>query len=105
MSIDYDANSGIGYEVLDPDWFNEDHEYYEEGFYEFLESKLGDGFSAFQVGCSLSGEFENNRIIVDKPFNDGLDMTAVKGRLDAELKRLNLEPDGEFGVVGGLLVW
>ena len=103
MSVDYDAYFGIGYQVEASDELKEVDEL-EDGVNEYLYDKLSEGFSSFQTGSAYSGEYDGVFVTVINPFEDGLDLTSVKERLDAELERLKLKPVGEFSDVGGLLV-
>ncbi len=104
MGVDYSGNYGIGYQVTGSDEIPDAE--LEEGLSEYLYNKVGDGFQHFDVGSgSYTGEENDYYIVVKDAFKDGLDLTAKKKAIDDELKRLKLEPVGDFGDVGGLSVW
>jgi len=104
MGIDYKGYYGIGYEVIESDKINEED--IEDGLGEYLYSEVGDDFKYFQTGSgNYTGEEDSCYIVAKEPFRDGLDLTLTKERVDKELKRLNVEPVGCFGSVGGLYVW
>ncbi len=104
MGVDYDANYGIGYKVTEGDGIDEDE--LEDGLIEYISENLGDDFEYFEVGSgSYSGETDDCYIAIKRPFKDGLDLTDKKKDLDDELKRMKLEPIGEFNEVGGLNMW
>jgi hypothetical protein len=44
-------------------------------------------------------------LTLKNPFENGLDLTAMKEKLDQEAERLKLHIESEFGVVGGLYVY
>ena len=99
MGVEYYANYGIGYKVV------EKEEELEDGLAGYLYGKVGDAFEHFEVGeGSYTGETNDFYIVIKNAFKDGLDLTEKKAQLDEELKRLKLLPDSEFGDVGGLFV-
>lgn len=104
MSVNYDANYGIGYKVCESDMISGTAEL-EDGLHEYLCDKVGDGFEYFKVGDCYSGEMDGVFITIKEPFKNGLDLTQSKQMLDDEIKRLKLETDGEFNEVGGLYIW
>ena len=104
MSVDYDANFGIGYEVRQSEAMY-DSEALEDGLHEYLYENCGDGFECFEVGNLFSGEISGTYLMIKEPFKGGLDLTAAKERLDAEVIRLNIDSCGDFGAVGGLRIW
>lgn len=104
MGIDYRCCFGIGYEVEKNDEIIESEEV-EDGLEDYLYCEAGEGFISFGVNNGYDTETESVFLIVDNPFEDGLDMEDVKKRLDSEIKRLRLEPVGEFGLVGGMYVF
>jgi len=104
MGVDYDANYGIGYKVTESDDLPEEE--LEDGLTEYIYGNVDDAFEHFEVGeGNYTGEENDNYIVVKDAFKDGLDLTSKKKALDDELKRLKLEPVGEFADVGGLNVW
>ena len=103
MGIDYSANYGIGYEVSASEDIDETDEM-EDGLSEYLYCEREEGFDSFEIGSAYTGEIDGVYLIIKEPFKDGLDLTAAKERLDQEVKRLKLETDSEFGVVGGLYI-
>ena len=104
MSVDYDAYYGIGYEVEANDEL-EGSEYLDDSLNDYVCCNLGEGFSSFQTGNCFAGDFDGVFITIDTPFMFGLDLSESKKILDTEIKRLKLDSQGNFGVVGGLLVW
>lgn len=104
MGIDYRSEVGIGYEVCESEYLFND-EAYDGDFLCYLEYELGEGFSCFSTGNCYSGNNMQYYVTVDNPFKDGLDLTRVKEVIDEELDRLELESCGEFGVVGGMLIY
>lgn len=105
MSVDYKANSGIGYAVCESEELSEDEEMQEEledGLEEYIICACGEEFDCFKTGNAYSGEIDGIFLVIRDPFKDGLDLTAAKERLDKEIKRLRLDTESEFGVVGGL---
>lgn len=103
MSIDYTANYGIGYQVESSEAIPEGD--LEDGLSDYLYAEIGDGFDYFELGNHFSGDMRGNYLIIKKPFDNGLDLTLAKERLDAELSRLKLVALTEFNEVGGLTVW
>jgi hypothetical protein len=104
MGVDYTANYGIGYKVIESDEIPEEE--LEDGLSEYLYKELGEDFECFEVGSECyTGETNDVYIVLTKAFNSGLDLAKNKAKLDEELDRLKLLPDSEFGDVGGLLVW
>lgn len=103
MSVDYNGEFGIGYEVTEGDELI-DSEETEDGFGDYLYECDGEVATHFCTGSDYNGELQYYLVLKD-PFKDGLDLTKSKERLDAELVRLKVEPVGEFGSVGGLYVW
>ena len=101
MSIETDSYFGIGYEI---DWY-EDHEKYEEfdgDLNEYLSTELSDEFSSYQTNTGYDTDVESVIVCIDEPFINGLNLLLVKESLDDELKRLNVDPESSFRVVGGL---
>ena len=105
MSVDHDANYGIGYQVVANEDLD-DTEDLEDGLDEYIRENMGDGFEVFESGAgSYTGDDNDVYIAISNPFKNTLDLSKAKQNLDNEVARLNLEPQGEFGLVGGLLVW
>ena len=104
MSVDYCAYYGIGYKVSETDEIT-DTEDLEDGLEEYIDNECGEGFGCFVSGSAYSGVYDGIYLVIQNPFKDGLDLTAAKERLDKEVARLKLDSDGEFDVVGGLLVY
>lgn len=102
MSIDHDANYGIGYEVSVVDESTLD--YYEGNLHEYIYGNLEVGFKSFEVGSYMTGVIDGVYIVVDHDFNKGNDLTESKAALEHEINRMGLRPDGNFGLVGGVLV-
>jgi hypothetical protein len=104
MSVDYEANYGIGYKVCETEEIKEIEEM-EDGLNEYLECEAGEGFYCFETGNAYSGESDGVFLGIRDPFKDGLDLTSAKERLDKEVKRLKLDIDGDFGTIGGLYIY
>lgn len=100
MSVDYRANYGVGYKVTEGDDLTEED--LEDGFNEYLECEIGEGFNNFEVGSGYSGNITGRFIVIREPLADGLDLTGAKERLDKEIERLKLDVEGGFGIVGGM---
>lgn len=108
MGIDYRASSGIGYAVCESDELNEYEgmeSELEDGLEEYIACECSEEFECFQTGSAYSGEIDGVFLVIKDPFKDGLDLTSVKEKLDKEVKRLRLDTESEFGVVGGLYVY
>jgi hypothetical protein len=102
MSVDYDANYGIGYQV---DAEESLLEAFDGPLIEYIDSELGSDFISFEVGSYMTGDITGTYVAIKDPFSDGLDLSSKKEKLDAELKRLNVQATGDFGQHGGLLIW
>ena len=103
MSIDYRANFGIGYKVSESEEIF-DTEELEDGLLDYLWNEAGDNFDSFETGNGFSGDSDGVYLVIKNPFENGLDLVKAKEKLDAEAKRLKLEINSEFDVVGGLYV-
>ena len=105
MGVDYDANYGVGYEVVENEELSGTEEV-GDGLSDYLFDNCSDGFKYFEVGNAYNDDSESKCFLVVKnPFENGLNLESVKERLDKELERLRLESCGDFGAVGGLNVW
>ncbi len=105
MGVDYGANYGIGYEVVASAELFESEDYDEDCSLEDYIELDETNFESWTIGNSYCGEDEEFYITLKDPFRDGLDLTQRKKALDAELKRLKLEPLSEFNEQGGLYIW
>ena len=105
MGVDYRAEFGIGYQVEATDDLRDLDVFDIEGLYEYLDNECGSGFKALISGNYYSGKFNGAFMVLASPFKSGIDLTSSKWILDEELIRLKVRPVGDFGVVGGLLVW
>ena len=103
MSIDYNSNFGIGYKVCESEEIYETEEL-EDGLNNYIWNEAGDNFTGFETGNAMSGDCDGVYLIIDNPLEFGLDLTKAKSLLDAEVKRLMLDTEGSFGVVGGLYI-
>jgi len=103
MSVDYSANFGIGYEVVEKEELCGTEEL-EEGLLEYLMFNIADGFSYFSIGNDYTCNGLSCFLVVKTPFENGLNLEWAKEKLDKELERLKLESIGNFGLVGGLRV-
>lgn len=104
MGVDYTGNYGIGVKVLKKQ-FEEESEYYED-FNTYLDDVLENtNYYYFEVGeGSYTGEDNDFYICISNPFQDGLN---IKDKVFAFYKFLqdnNIEFEGEFDEVGGLLI-
>jgi hypothetical protein len=104
MSIDYTANYGIGYAVCESEEISESEEL-EDGLEEYVYSEVGDGFESFSTNSGNDTETEAVYVTIKDPFKDGLCLADAKAKLDAELQRMKLEPECQFGAVGGMCVF
>lgn len=104
MGIDYNAYHGIGYEVEPSDELDES-DLLDDGFAEYLECEISEGFDAFETGNCFSGQMTGCYVTINNPFKNGLDLTGAKKDLDNELARLKIEAVSEFSSVGGLIIW
>jgi len=103
MSIDYDANYGIGYGVYASEEIA-DTEALDSGLGNYIDEEIRGGFEWFEAGNTYIGSIDGVFLTVTDPFKNGLDLTSVKAQLDAEIERLKLETSSEFGAVGGMYV-
>lgn len=104
MSIDYNSNYGIGYKVSANENICDD-EALEDGLNEYLCNESGDNFDSFEEGNAWTGVIVGTYLVITNPMKNGLDLTKSKAELDAEVKRLNLDTENDFGVVGGLFIF
>lgn len=104
MGVDYNANFGIGVQVIRKD-FDEDSEYYED-FLGWIDEQLeGSEYSYFETGSSMYGGEENDvYVVLDEPFSEGLDLTKKAEDLKSFLQSKEIEYEGEVDIVGGLLI-
>lgn len=100
---DYKSNYGIGYKVGGSEEIFDIAEL-EDGLNQYILNESGDNFDVFQEGNAKTGDIEATYLVIKNPMKNGLDLTEAKAELDAEIKRLELETESEFGVVGGLYV-
>ena len=101
MSVDYNANFGIGYKVCAGDDIAES-ENLEYGLVDYIDGECGDEFMSFEVGNAFSGDVDFICLVIQTPNIVGLDLTEAKIKLDAEVKRLGLDAESEFGLYGGV---
>ncbi len=102
MGVDYTGHHGIGYQVEDTNEVSESA----ASLIEYIDEALLSGFCCFEVGNeSYSGTQNDTYLAVVDPFEHGLDLSIIKGRLDEEISRLNLTKVGEFGSIGGIEMW
>jgi hypothetical protein len=104
MGIDYSANYGIGYEVCESDEISED-DCMEDGLNEYLENECGEEFECFEENQGYDTDVIATYLVLRFPLLTGLDLTDQKEKLDNEIKRLKLETEGDFGLVGGMYVY
>tara|TARA_R110000764_G_scaffold236092_1_gene330980 strand:- start:438 stop:752 length:315 start_codon:yes stop_codon:yes gene_type:complete len=103
MSVDYNSNYGIGYKACESEEISDEEEL-EDGLIDYLYNEAGDNFDSFEVGSAWSGDIDGTYLIIKDPIKNGLDLTEAKTEIDAEIKRLKLDVESEFGVVGGLYI-
>ena len=96
MGVDYTANFGIGFKIKKYDDFEE-----------LIEENLNNKYSWFEAGDESYTGIENEHyIVVKEPFKHGFNnLETVKNELESHLIDIGLAIDGDFGVVGGLLIW
>ena len=92
MSIEYDANFGIGYKIVGDDTI---FAVLDKLSTKFVYYCIGDSFDSFQL------EFI---VIIKDPFKNGYNLLLKKQELDDELLRLGIKPSGKFDVVGDLYI-
>ena len=93
MSIEYDANFGIGYKIVGDDTI-----------FAVLD-KLSTQFAYYCIGDSFdSSELMEFIVVIKKPFKNGYNLLIEKQALDAELSRLGIKPSSKFDVVGDLYI-
>lgn len=105
MGVDYTGNYGIGVQVYLPD-FEEDHEWYDDRL-GYLEDVLENApYSYFEVGeGNYTGEDDDIYICIDKPFENGYDITEKVNSLLEFLENTELTVIGKVDEVGGLRIW
>ena len=99
MSVDYSANYGLGYEVIESNNISDSD--IEDGLEEYLHINLDDSFVCFVCGCIYSSDMKVYVVLCSEDI-DILDLVDKKTALYNELERLNVVIYGEFGLVGGL---
>jgi len=104
MGVDYTGNYGIGVKVLKKE-FEEESEYYED-FNTYLDDILENtNYYYFEVGeGSYTGEDNDFYICISNPFEDGLNIKDKVFAFYSFLRENNIEFEGEFNEVGGLLI-
>ena len=109
MGIDVSFSYGIGYEVdfgeTDVDGDPYEEETLDEGIHEYVYEVIGEGFATFGENDGYDTPITSAYIIKENPLDNGLDLTETKLLVEEEIKRLGLEPIGEFGVVGGMVTY
>ena len=110
MGVDYTGHYGIGIQIENVDFEDENKELEFKDFddiWEYLEEKLNeDEYSYFEVGeASYCGGDNDLYIEIVDVFNYGLNnLEEQKNNLLIKIKELGLETKGDFGLVGGLEV-
>ena len=106
MGVDYSGNYGIGVKVIIPTIEDENDEWFEDEL-GYLDSLLQEtDYYYFQVGeSSYTGGEDDTYVCLDKPFEDGYDITNKVNQLIEFLQSTNLEVVGKVDEVGGLRVW
>ena len=104
MSIDYNAEYGIGYQVYESDEIAESEDL-EDGLHEYIENECCEEFECFEPGNAMTGDMEGVYLVIKEPFSKGMDLTWVKDALDEEVKRLKLYVDDDIDLVGGMSVY
>lgn len=101
MGVDYEACFGIGYQIAEKDFEDDD----DMDMHEYLDSIVVDGFVFFHTGNDLFGDGTEWYVVIEDPLQDGLDLTDKKEALTEFLVKNDIQVIGEFGLYGGLLVW
>ena len=114
MGTFYEANFGIGYIVGvdehvdedDPSTYFVDEDDSKVCLTDYLNSNIGGTDSPFELIFFGNGFCDNYTIaiILKDPFKTSLDVTSGKRKLDVMLKQLGLQPQSNFGVVGGVFI-
>lgn len=93
MGVDYTGHFGMGVKIKKV-----------LGTFDCLYDDLDDShYEFFEVGSGAYTGNENDFYVkVKTPIHTALDFQIWKKRLLEHLKEIDLEPDGEFGAVGGL---
>jgi hypothetical protein len=103
MNVKYSANFGVGYKIKPADGLSYLSEYNNlKGYVEDILEDFPDGISCIVTGDMKRFEYY---LIVDNPFEIGLEISHIKVCLDDVIDSSSLERDSEFGVVGGLLAY
>ena len=100
MGVDYEACFGIGYQIAEKDFGDDDMV-----MDEYLDSIGMDGFVYFHTGNDLSGDGTEWYVVIEDPLQDSLDLTKKKETLTEFLCKNDIQTIGEFGLCGGLLIW
>lgn len=109
MSIDYEAEFGIGFEVEIDEQNPPNLDEYDDSLYEFMVTGIvgSDEFKDFyisSIGNACIGE-RQWLITINKPFKEiAKDADRYESLLRQLLQRNHLKPVGEFGLVGGLYI-
>jgi len=103
MSVDYNAKYGMGFEVTESDELIESE--YEDSLSEYLYENTEAGFDSFEIGNSFTGEMEGTYLVLASLKLDGLDIEKAEAELRREMERLQVEPVGDFKIVGGIRIW
>lgn len=103
MSVDYDANYGIGYEITASESLEAD---LEDGLREWLYNKEGKDFKIFEVGSYYDDDAMTIYLCISNNLIDeSTDLQSAKNMVEQEANRLGVDVTGDFGIVGGILVW
>lgn len=103
MGVDYNANFGIGYKVVDA---RTEEQIEEVEFLYYLEEELEKtDYWCFETGDGWYTGNENEFFVVLKePFKNGVDLTEDKMLLGRKLKSLDVEIDGDFDLHGDIFL-
>ena len=101
MGVDYSASYGIGYRIQEPK-LKKKYNCVKEYFEEIL---VGSKFVYFATGNELSNSNIEYYIVAQDNLNENTDLKSIKLELDSILNKNKIKSDGEFGLVGGLLIW
>lgn len=102
MIIDFSSEYGVGYAVTESEEITEED--LEGGLAGYIHRNMGNNFESFKEVNAMIDDADATYLVIKNPFKNGLDLTEVKEELDNEIKRMNLQVDSEFGVVGGLYI-
>lgn len=106
MGTDYSSLYGIGVELVEQD-FDDDNEFYDvDEYISSLPKMKGIELEYLEVGESMyTGVSNTFYLCIKDPFKDGIDSLKLKMKIfEKFLKDNNVEYKGKIDLVGGLLI-